>query len=217
MTPRDEIHVGAVGNQGGVLQRRAWLTGDEICRRERVRLTTPLRTVVDCCRHLDDGWALAVADAAARFHGVTGEELTHHILGAAPGPGRARVTWVADHLDARSESALESLNRAVLIQAGFQPEPQVWISTDRTRYRVDLLDRANRVISEADGRRKYEQEEQPATPWEDKLRQDSLWDSGFEIVRFTMADYYSRRAAYLARYRRAVLRADQRSVPRLWG
>ena len=71
---------------------------------------------------------------------------------------------------------------------------------------MDLLDEANNVVIEADGRAKYST---PDDVWRGKRREDALRDSGFEVVRFTYADYH-RPSPWLAGYRRALARGRRR-------
>jgi very-short-patch-repair endonuclease len=92
-----------------------------------------------------------------------------------------------------------------------EPEPQVWVTTTVGRFRVDLLDHDNRVVTEADGRQKYAE---VSDLWAGKRREDALRETGLEVVRFVMADL-SRSERWLAAYRRAVSRGRRRSpMPR---
>jgi very-short-patch-repair endonuclease len=73
---------------------------------------------------------------------------------------------------------------------------------------VDLLDEANSVIIEADGKVKYTSAQEV---WREKRREDALRDSGFEVVRFTHADY-CHQPPWLASYRQALTRARVRKA-----
>jgi very-short-patch-repair endonuclease len=115
-------------------------------------VTSPLRTVVLCLRDLPLRDALSVGDSALRCGAVQ-----HAALGAAVvalrGPGSAVARQRFDHLDARAENAFESCMRAILLEAGITGfEPQVSIR-HRTGWigRVDLADRARRIVIECDG------------------------------------------------------------------
>ena len=71
-------------------------------------------------------------------------------------PGQQRIQWVVEHTRTKVESPLESLARGVVVLAGLpEPTPQVWVRTREGNFRVDLLDEANKVIIEADGKVKY--------------------------------------------------------------
>jgi len=112
--------------------------------------TTPLRTVLDCARTLPLGEALAVADSAVRSGKVLKDELLRAATGLR-GQGRLRVIRVADLADWRAESALESMLRARVIEAGYSGfVPQVVIADDGFYARVDLADPVLRIVLEAD-------------------------------------------------------------------
>jgi very-short-patch-repair endonuclease len=114
------------------------------------KATSPLRTVLDCARYLPFGEALAVADSAVRSGKVQSEELKA-AAEVLRGAGRRKAIRVADLLDGRSESALESMLRARLIEAditGFIP--QYTISGQGFSARVDLANPQLRIVLEAD-------------------------------------------------------------------
>ena len=148
-------------------------------------LTTPLRTVVDCARTLPFGDALAIADSAVRSRLVGRAELlaAGHGLGRA---GRQAVIRVAEHVDARSESVLESMLRAVLIEAGLDDfVPQVLIADDEFAARVDLADRTRRLVLEADS---FEFHGTRRALVRDCRRYVSLVIRGWTVLRFTWED-----------------------------
>ena len=115
-------------------------------------VTSRLRTVVMCLRDLPLRDALSVGDSALRSGTVQ-----HVALGDAVrelrGPGSAVARRRFALLDARAENAFESSARAILLEAGilgFQPQVSIrhrtaWIG------RVDLADRARRIVVECDG------------------------------------------------------------------
>lgn len=106
--------------------------------------------MLDCARTLPFGEAVAIADSALRLELVGLSEL----LAAAQslrGAGRSRVLRVARVADPRAASALESLLRAILIEAGITGfVPQLVISMDGFFARVDLGDAVLRIVLEAD-------------------------------------------------------------------
>jgi hypothetical protein len=184
------------------------LVEDDITVVGGLRVSTPVRTVVDCARVCSAPWTLAVADAAARRWSVAFDDLDSWFARTPPVPGKRRARWAAQHLNGAVESPLESLPRALLILAAPpEPEPQVWVTTTVGRFRVDLLDHDNRVVTEADGRQKYVE---VSDLWAEKRREDALRETGLEVVRFVMADL-SRSERWLAGYRRAVSRGRQHS------
>ncbi|NOL41152.1 DUF559 domain-containing protein [Kribbella sandramycini] len=157
----------------------AQVTADE----RRARLTSALRTVLDCARILPFGEALAVADAALRSGRVGWEEL-NRAAHRVSGPGRANVLQVAAAATPLAESFLESMVRSLLISdgiAGF--EPQVDIYGDGGFIgRVDLAHSAARVIVEAEG---YEFHGSAADFAADCRRYDDLVAAGWTVLRFT--------------------------------
>jgi very-short-patch-repair endonuclease len=113
-------------------------------------VTTPLRTVLDCCVSLPFREALAVADGAAgRFPGLAAD-LTA-AADASAGPGRARRRRVAAEVNPLADNAFESALRGSLIEAGLTGfRPQVEILTPAGTFRVDLANEELRIVVEAD-------------------------------------------------------------------
>jgi len=204
LLPRTGNRAGGRGHRAGTTGRCAWLDQDEVrVTTDGIRVTTPQRTVVDCARHLDRPWSLAVADAAVRDLDITRRELEEAAARNPSAPGHPAAVWVARYARPEVESPLESLARAVVILDGHEPPlPQVWLRTERGDVRVDLTDPTGRVVIEADGRVKYTD---PAVVWQEKLREDAIRATGREVLRFTYADY-RRPGPWLARYRRALVR-----------
>jgi len=191
--PRDP---GRRGGDGGraALARRAWLDVDEVWTTpDGLRVTAPARTVIDLARHLELPWALAAADAARSHWRTTNAQLLEAAARNPCAPGHPAGVLVAWEADERPESPLESVARGVMLQLSLtRPEPQVWIPCARRRYRVDLLVEQCWTVVEADGKVKYRdptRERQPGDQdWLDKRRRDDLHDSGYEVIRFVMAD-----------------------------
>jgi very-short-patch-repair endonuclease len=173
-------------------------------------VTTPLRTVVDCARTLPFGEALAIADSAVRSRLVGRAELlaAGHALGRA---GRQAVIRVAEHVDARSESVLESMLRAVLIGAGLDGfVPQLLIADDEFTARVDLADPVRRLILEADS---FEFHGTRRALVRDCRRYVSLVVRGWTVLRFTWEDVVYE-PAWVIESVRAVLSRGQNSLRR---
>jgi hypothetical protein len=171
-----------------------------------LKVTSALRTVLDCSRGWDEPWGLAIADAALTKYSIEPEALVAAAVARPPGPGTRRTLWVAEHARAKVESPLESLARGVVVKAGLpEPTPQVWVSTRLGSFRVDLLDETNRTIIEADGKVKYESAQDL---WWEKRREDALRDTGLEMTRFAAADYH-RSIPWLTSYRAALVRGGK--------
>jgi len=150
---------------------------------ERVgRLTSLLRTVVDCARILPFGEALAVADAALATGRLSQAELQAAAT-AMRGPGRPNAVRVAAAATGLAESFLESMLRSLLVEAGIDGfEPQVVVDTGGTRARVDLGHQLGRIAAEAEG---YEFHGSPGDFAADCRRYDDLVAAGWLVLRFT--------------------------------
>jgi len=156
-----------------------WATIDPGDRQRR--LTSLLRTVLDCARTLPFGEALAVADAGLAAN------LPHQRLIAASlalrGPGVLNLRRVAAVATAVSGSYLESMMRALVLAAGLEGfEPQVVIRKGRFRARVDLGHRKARIAVEVEG---YEFHGSSADFAADCRRYDELVAAGWLVLRFT--------------------------------
>jgi hypothetical protein len=204
---RTDPAAGGRGHRAGVLARCSQLAPEEIWILDNgIRVTSTIRTVLDCAREWDLPWGLAIADAALGRWPV----LPAHLLAAAVRragiSGGKQMMWVAEHTLQGIESPLESLGRGVILLADLpEPTPQVWVSTRRGPFRVDLLDEANMLITEADGRLKYTSEQ---AIWDEKQREDALREKA-EVMRFTMSDYVDR-PPWIAAYRHALGRSQRR-------
>ncbi len=145
------------------------------------RVTSPLRTVLDCARTLPLGEALAIADSALRARLVGVDELTAAAAGLR-GAGRARVVTVARAADARAASALESLLRAILISGGIVGfVPQLQVSGDGFSARVDLGHPVLRLLIEADS---FEHHGHRSALAADCRRYDELVVRNWLVLRF---------------------------------
>lgn len=110
-------------------------------------VTTPLKTVLDCARHLPFDEALAVADSALRSGDVTREELRSvEVRGA----GAAAVRRVLAHADGRAANPFESVLRALSLDAGLALEPQRTIDLGTGVVQPDLVSVPRRLVVEAD-------------------------------------------------------------------
>ena len=114
------------------------------------KATSPLATVLDCARYLPFGEALVVADSAIRS-GKVHRQMLRELAGTLRGAGRQRAIRVAQEADGRAESALESMLRARVVQAGFAGfVPQYQVYGEEFAARVDLADPVLRIVLEAD-------------------------------------------------------------------
>lgn len=148
----------------------------------RKRITSLLRTVVDCSRTLPFSEALAVADAAL----ATGRLSQDELLAAADairGHGRPNARRTSAAASGLSDSFLESVLRALLISAGIEGfEPQMLVTHGWFRARVDLGHRAARLALEAEGFEFHGSRRDFAA---DCHRYDELVAAGWLVLRFT--------------------------------
>lgn len=134
--------------------RRDRLLAGEVCAVDGVLVTSPVRTAFDLARRLEVADGVAMADALARCHPVTGAGL-RDLAWAHPGsPGVRRVFEVARLVRPGAESLPESRLRVGLVRRGV-PEPAVQVRIlDGRRVviaRPDLAWRAYRTALEYDG------------------------------------------------------------------
>jgi very-short-patch-repair endonuclease len=142
-------------------------------------VTTPLRTVVDCARHLPFDEALAIVDSALRSALLTNDDLHWAIV---RGAGAAGVRRVFQSADRRSANPFESVLRALCIEAGLQCEPQAAIDLGTGTVHPDLVDRERRLVLEADS---WTFHAQRKAHTRDCARYNLLVLRGWRVLRFT--------------------------------
>lgn len=149
-----------------------------------IPVTSVARTVVDLARASSFSAGVVVADSALRARQVSQAELDLCVTQCARWPGIQNARQVAAFADARSESVLESISRAVFHDLGLpRPDLQAWVGDeDEMIGRADFLWRAYRTIGEADGAVKYAD---PARAMAQLERDARLRAAGFEVVHFT--------------------------------
>lgn len=144
-------------------------------------VTTPLRTVLDCCSSLPFREALAVADGAAARFPDFGAALTS-AAEASAGPGRARRRRVAAEVSPLADNPFESALRGSLVEAGLTGfRPQVEILTSDGIVRVDLAHERLHIVIEADS---YQFHGGRAALERDCRRYDVLVRAGWVVLRF---------------------------------
>jgi very-short-patch-repair endonuclease len=149
------------------------------------RVTGKLRTVLDCARTLPFAAGLAVADSALQLRAVDRSQL---MVGAAElsGPGCRRARQVAAAADGRAESPLESVLRALLIEAGIDGfEPQVVVRDCGFSARIDLGHPELLIALEADS---FAHHGTRRALTRDCRRHVSLTIRGWRLLRFSWED-----------------------------
>ncbi|GAB19538.1 hypothetical protein GOEFS_091_00300 [Gordonia effusa NBRC 100432] len=151
-------------------------------------LTTPARTVIDIARRHARIPAIALGDAAL-FRGLCTVDDLHHELDLARGmTGINRARLAVDLMDGLAESVLETRSRIEILDLGL-PKPvlqqQIYDEVERFVARVDFYWPDHRLIGEADGELKYEND--PTAARREKARTDRLHELGFRVVRWGWA------------------------------
>jgi very-short-patch-repair endonuclease len=149
------------------------------------RCTGKLRTVLDCARTFSFADGLTVADSALRL-GVIDRSQLAVAAGELAGPGCRRARRVAAAADGRSESPLESVLRALLIEAGIEGfEPQVVVRDGTFSARVDLGHRELMIALEADS---FAYHGTRSALMRDCRRHTGLTVRGWRLLRFSWED-----------------------------
>lgn len=142
-------------------------------------VTTPLKTVLDCARHLPFDEALAIADSALRSGRVTPAELEATTV---RGAGAAAVRRVVAYADGRAANPFESVLRARCIEAGLEVVPQRAIDLTTGTVHPDLVDVDRRLVLEADS---WSFHATRSAHKRDCARYNLLVLHGWRVLRFT--------------------------------
>ena len=200
--------------EAGVRWRSAATPASHLVHVNDVCCTSVARTAIDVARETDFREGLVVAESALNQRLTTLAELraVHDFCSDWSGARTAgRVVSFASPL---SESPGESLSRIAFADGGL-PEPTQQQNVFDARGligRVDFLWAAQHTIGEFDGRVKYlDSNDDKATLYEEKRREDRLREAGFEVVRFSWSDIVHRPVWVVAQIRRAFARAARRA------
>ncbi|MER7071395.1 hypothetical protein [Terrabacter sp. NPDC000476] len=168
-------------------------------------VTAPLRTVVDCARHLPLDEALAIADSALRCRDVRPADLARAARDVR-GPGRPRVLRVLSHASGKAANPFESVLRAIALDVpGLDLRPQVGIAVaDGMRVVPDLVDSGLGIVVEADS---HEFHTGRGRLTRDCWPYDELVLEGWSVYRFTW-DQVMFRPAWV---RSVLVRAERRA------
>ena len=187
----------------GVQVHRRDLADVDVVERGGVRVTSPLRTVLDLSRKLPLAEAVAAADSALRLRLLAYDELVQAVAALPPAIGRRQCREVLALVDPSSGSVLESLLRLLLEQAGLRPfETQYVVRVGRgTIGRVDFAWPAVRVVVEADGFAFHADRDRYR---EDRRRTNALVLAGWRVLRFSWEDVLNRADVVVAQVRAAI-------------
>jgi hypothetical protein len=178
----------------GVDVKRADIPADDITEQDGLRVTSALRTVVDCARYSDRLTAVCLIESAARQEQAPLATVTERIDAMRSVPGVKAARAALSLVDVRSESPLETAVRLPLLDAGLvYPELQFPFDYGRVRGRIDLAypvellggsrGRYVGLAIEADGRDAHERDDE--TFHHDRIRQTALEENGWLVRRFT--------------------------------
>lgn len=174
-----------------IVRHKASLRRDEVVIRSGIRVTAPVRTLVDCLTTMPALAGLVVADSVLAM-GVDRAEVATALeeRGRCNGVRLARLVLEAG--DAGAESPGETSLRFVVWASGLpRPETQVRVSTHLGDFWADLGWRRWRVLLEYDGMVKY-QDRADGAPSDvlirEKRRHDAITEAGYRILRVTKYD-----------------------------
>ncbi len=199
--------------RAGVRVRPAGLPPEHVTLLDGLPITTLARTTVDLLRELDRYWAVTVIDVALRM-GCERDELRVVAKACALWRGGRQAQELVEFGDPRAESPLESIARLVVYDQGLPtPVAQLPIrdSSGRNR-RLDLAFPERWTDLECDGKIKYTQPygDPTRTLWDEKEREDSIRDTGVEVVRTNWREVVHEPTRLAARLRAAFARAEAR-------
>jgi hypothetical protein len=173
---------------------KAPLDRGDIWRTGPVRMTSAVRTLVDCAREWPLEEAVIAMDAALLATRTTAPDLVATAESMRSWPGGLAAVRAAGLADGRAESPLESRGRLRMLGAGLPtPVLQVEIRSDGRRLGVvDMWFEAAAVAVEFDGKVKYTDPWRGRSPervlWEEKRREDALRSLDIRFVRVADAD-----------------------------
>lgn len=171
------------------------LDDDDVNEVHGLRVTTPVRTLVDVALSVPRDAAVTVADAAAHRGLVTPEAVDRELLRAAGRNGIKKAKASMALVDPRSESVAELLSRLPFVDHGI-PEPETQAAITDTHgnviARVDFLWREFGVIGERDGFGKYfdgaDEAELRRRLAREKDRDGELTALGYRVLHWRWAD-----------------------------
>jgi hypothetical protein len=174
-----------------------------------LRVTRPLRTLVDAALDLDRAHALSVIDSALNLGAVTLDEVTTEVTTCRGRPGVRALRGVLPLVDARAQSPLETRIRLACIDGGVPPDDLQFPVRDQWGTLLGLADLAwwrglrRPLIVEADGAGPHSV---PYALFRDRYRANDFTLADVDMLRFTWPDAI-RRYYVSGTVRRALARA----------
>jgi very-short-patch-repair endonuclease/predicted transcriptional regulator of viral defense system len=184
--PRGPIDVTVVGRDCGTragihIRRVASLDHVDVRRRQRLRVTAPARTILDCAAQLDDRRLRRAIDEALVLRVTTHEELRDVVRRSSGRRGAPRLRTLLERAEGPTftRSEAEDRLRSVLGEAGIpSPETNVRVGS----HEVDMLWRAARLVVEVDG---YAFHSTRTAFERDRARDAELQVLGLRVLRIT--------------------------------
>lgn len=152
--------------------------------------TSLVDTAIDVGRSAHRSLALAVWDAVART-GVSPLEFDNRRASQPSNRATRSLAWLSQQVDGLTESAGESISRALIGWIGFEaPDLQRVITTDDGAWRTDFFWKSTGIIGEFDGYAKYSLGDgSSCDPFRaEKRREDSMRRAGYAVVRWEYRD-----------------------------
>lgn len=188
----------------GVEVHRRRLPDEDVRVLDGLRVTSPVRTVLDLCLTSPLTAAVASADAAVRAGVVALADLRRACARMPSGRERSRVARVLHLVDPRSASVLESVCRVLFVEAGL-PAPSTQFEVrrldGRLLGRVDFAWLEHRLVVETDG---YAFHADRVSYRADRRRTNSLVLEGWRVLRFSYEDVLHAPATVVAAVRTAL-------------
>ena len=194
-TDRERIH-----------RHKTAISPDEVTRLPgtSIMVTTVARTLQDCARSMPFREAVVLADSIMRRGLMEPHEVIETLLNLT-GYGGSAGPFLAQAVDASSESAGESLTRCLLMEHRLpSPVSQYPISCEGRNYRVDFAWPEARVILEFDGEQKYV--DHPGRDRYEATRDRALTRAGWTVVHLTWADIFNKELEVVTHLRNLLLK-----------
>jgi very-short-patch-repair endonuclease len=187
-SPADVIVPGeaAFSRRAGINVHRDRLASSDVARRHRLPVTSPIRTCLDLARELPLREGVVAVDMALHRKLVRLEQLQQRLHLEAGKRGVRQARRILELAEPRSESAMESRLRMVLVEGGLpRPEAQVTLRDGRRFLgRADLYYPRARLCIEYDGSTHRDSLEA------DDLRKNRLVSAGYRLLRYTAPQVY---------------------------
>lgn len=190
LPPCDPIEVtvrlrGGVSGRAGMALRRAVLHPGDVVQRHGFKTLSVLRTLADLAQRRSLVEAVMAIDMALHRRLMSEEQLASYVARNLRAKWAGRLRRAAALAEPKSESAMESCLRVLLVKSGLpRPEAQVEIRDAHGNHlgRVDLYYPEQRLAIEYDGSTHKD------SLAADNRRQNALVQAGLKLLRFTYAD-----------------------------